>query len=320
MSLPTQNWEKYPEQVVDPFTVEDILDAIFTALSSATLANGDTPVHPIVGLDRFRAGGTVTESVYGAFTGGAGYGVGTPKFILCGAAGAKTPTMRSPDVWVVETLMGMVVKNAGAYNAWDNAAPFTTGDFAGMMRSAAPNLGTPTTVRVYVGIEGIIVECARPINNSFFKLGALWDPETTQAVSAESDGRIYGALSSASAGNSIDINYVNGAGGVCMSHSNSNGTAHCGSYTPGTAGWNFMDVVGGATLHNGSTKKNRSGGVVGVAIHHQIEAGTYVGRLRECFWGPDERTGYIIDVAGTDFGYIIGAKANAVTGAHFIKA
>jgi hypothetical protein len=326
MSLDPQNWEKYPEQSVGAFDINDVLDAVFDALSSATLANGDTPAHPIVNLARFQSGGTDTEAVYGEFTGGTGYavGLGTPKFLLCGSAAAKTPTMRAPDNWQLQTVYVQTVKNAGAYNAWDDAAPFTTGNFAGIMRSASSAMAGALTVRVYVGIEGIIVEFARSINTQILKTGALWDAETTFANSplcVESDGRLYGTVTSGSGSLSIDINYVNAGDSRWLGESGGNGGTHCGSYTPGGSGWNEMELDSGCSNHSSAHRKNRNGGVVGHAIHHRLNSGnTYVGRLRECFWGPDERSGYIIDVGGTDFGYILGSKTNAIDGAHFIKA
>jgi hypothetical protein len=115
------------------------------------------------------------------------------RLILGGASGAKTPTMASPDTWQASTVLAGLAKNAGAYNAWDNAAPFTSGQFYGYWRACA--LGTFTVAKVHI-VESqeaicIVIEAVTGACQPIL-CGAYLDPETSTATAAESDGRRYG--------------------------------------------------------------------------------------------------------------------------------
>ena len=64
--------------------------------------------------------------------------------------------MASPDSAATNTLMCNVVKNAGAFDAWNAAAPFTSGDAFGYWRCWPTSAGTGT-VWLYEGTEAVAV-------------------------------------------------------------------------------------------------------------------------------------------------------------------
>ena len=112
------------------------LDALFTLGTKATYYDGSTRT-PGTGqagtYSRYQNSG-VTEAVYA-----------TPatdtlnvRHIWAGASStpSPTPTMATPDVWANDRVFVSINKNSGAFNAYNAANPFTSGDFFGYWTAA----------------------------------------------------------------------------------------------------------------------------------------------------------------------------------------
>lgn len=188
MALSTLNWKKLAVVTLAGSAIHQILDGVYTALISTTYYNGAarTPGSGSAWTGaRYQNGGT-TEAVWG-----------TPpsalvsyRAMLAGAAGAKTPTMASPDTWATNTVLASTAKSYGAYNAWDAAAPFTSGQFYGFWRCVASTI-TITKVHVYENQEELLVMFE---SNTGLMFAAGWESlevPSGSAVCSEDSGRRY---------------------------------------------------------------------------------------------------------------------------------
>lgn len=227
--MPGQAYKRLPDQTVSPQTIVGVLNAIHAAGTSLTYydgtgrTQGSGSAHTV---DRYQNAGT-TEFVHGippATTLGLKWGVGGQ------AAATKTPTMLSPDTFVAGWLVGSCVKNAGAFNAWDAAAPFTSGQSPGYARLAdatavagkIPNkvycFESPESFFVYLETTSGTFMCA--------ELGPWLNPKSSHALAAESDGLRYGMR--CTGGTVIPAGFATAGDGsdAWLGHSGTNGAAH----------------------------------------------------------------------------------------------
>lgn len=191
MSLATLNWKRVAGVIPASNSIKDVLDALYSAGTATTYWDGSARTQGSGSawtFSRYQNAGT-TEAVYASpVTGSLNH-----RAIFGGASGAKTPTMASPDTYTASVVLAGLAKNAGAYNAWDNAAPFTSGQFYGYWKCL--NLASFTIAKVHIveSQEAIVVvfEATTGACQSVL-VGAYLDPETSTGTAAESDGRRYG--------------------------------------------------------------------------------------------------------------------------------
>lgn len=286
MSVTALNWKKLATVTLAGTAINQMLDGIYTALGAATYYDGSART-PGSGsawtVARYQNAGT-TEAVYAVPPTGAL----AHKVIFGGASGAKTPTMASPDTWVANCVMVGLAKNAGAYNAWDNAAPFTSGQFYGYWRMNTST--TDTKVNVYECEECLMVRFESGTNVGHHVLiGALWDPGSVAATAAESDGRRYGmALTSSSTGTTVNFHE---AVQVFLSHSITNGAAHCmvaaiGAVATFTPCLRFLMMATGG-MSTTTNLLNAAGEAIGIPIYHMVNSAApndyFVGVLRNVY-------------------------------------
>lgn len=209
MSLATLNWRQLSSVIPASNAIKDVLDAVYTCMTATTYRNGNART-PGSGsawtFSRYQNAGT-TEAVYGTPVAAAL----NHRLILGGASGAKTPTMASPDTWATSTVLAGLAKNAGAYNAWDNAAPFTSGQFYGYWRAVA---STVTVAKVWAMEcqEAVVIVFETAAGLCFpIMCGAYLDPESSGAA-AESDGRRYGLVTPHPTAGMAVANFLEGSG------------------------------------------------------------------------------------------------------------
>jgi hypothetical protein len=215
------------QAVAIPYGIADYLDACYTLGVKATYYDGSTRT-PGAGsahtVSRYQSGG-VTEAVYGQGTTDAL----SVRWILAGAAGAKTPTMRSPDTWSTNTILAAFSKNSGAFNAWDNAAPFTSGQFFGYWKShSTGSAGTVHMIEDEEGVYFLFALSAGGVGAAF--IAPFIDPYTTGTPNAETDGRIYCLATSGTS--AISTTFLSTAAAF-LSHGTSNNNPHLGLIDPG---------------------------------------------------------------------------------------
>jgi len=302
MALVALNWRRIASQAVASSTVEDMLNAIYTAYGAAAYIDGETRAGKPTAwtISRYENVG-VTEAIYGTPPAAA---VNDLRVILAGVdAGAPTPTMQTPDTFSTATVLCSVNKNSGVFNAWDAAAPFTSGDFFGYWK-ASRNSNAVVAVHCFECQEAIAV---------FFEsstgyiggcaLGALHDPLTSHALDAETSGRLYGVLTSGYSNWSPNL-WNNGFNG----HSNFNNSPHTGVFTPGAGTVEAMSsgVVHSAVSGNSKTTVSGSPILWPVCSERYSTPYQFRGKLREIFMFGQGQFGQVVQDSGAvDRGYVV---------------
>ena len=284
MAVTALNWKKLATVTLAGSAINQMLDGIYTALGASTYYDGSART-PGSGsawtVARYQNAGT-TEAVYAVPP----VGALAHKVIFGGAAGAKTPTMASPDTWVVNCVLVGLAKNAGAYNAWDNAAPFTSGQFYGYWRLTSQT--TVVRVTVYEAEECLLVRYETSANiGNMCLIGALWDPGSVAATAAESDGRRYGVA--VTNNNGVTSNFHEAVQawlghGVTVStaHTMVAGVGAVATFTPCV-----RNSIVGSGLSSTTFLTNAAGEALGIPIYHQYNTAApndqFVGVLRNVY-------------------------------------
>lgn len=227
-------------------TIVALLDAIWAVVDPTvtTYSDGSTRAFSGSGATgwtwtRYQNAG-VTEALYATPPGGT---MGQ-RVIIAGRSAAPTPspTMIAPDSFLASSLLISHQLSAGAFTTWNGATPFTNSRFMGYTRVTGATAATGFTTMaacVYETQETIILEILT--NGTGVQIaiaGAIYDPETTAAATAETDGRRYGVVV---AGGALVANFLGAAAnGTLWVHSTSAGNGHGYVWRPGV---NTVDTV-----------------------------------------------------------------------------
>lgn len=319
MSATAFNWQYVGSQSFVAATVAAAYDALYALGTAVTYADGSTRT-PGSGnawtWSRLQVLG-VTEAVYAAPPSGS---LGQ-RVIFAGSASAKTPTMISPDTWATNTGLVSLIKNAGAFNAWDNAAPFTSGEFPGYARCWSTAAGTGT-VYLWEADGAVMVS----FNGTYLILaGAIIDPGSTDGLDAESDGLRYGFFVSGAA-SACDTSWQsNSSNSTFLRHANANGACHGYVLDPGSATVTVVQALTSSRVAMTTTGlKTRSGAWqrVPLAVRSSGAAPNdyLIGRLREVFLFADSQTPRSLSVASVVQGWVVAASASADSDAMLLQA
>lgn len=319
MSLSALTWQFIGSQSFASASVAAAFDALYTLGTAVTYADGSTRT-PGSGnawtWSRFQVLG-VTESVYASPPTGSL----AQRVIFAGSTTAKTPTMLTPDTWATNTGLVGIAKNAGAFNAWDNAAPFTSGEFSGYSRCWTTAAGAGT-VYAWESAEGVVVS----FNGSYLvAAGALIDPHSTDVLDAESDGRRY-ALFVSGSGAAADSAWQSSAiNGTWLRQVANNGAAHGNTFEPGSAtmvGCQAMLQQRAAMTSTGLRTKSGAWQRAPIAIRASATAPNdfLIGRLREIFLFADSQTPRSLSVSSVVQGWVVAASATSDSDAMLLQA
>jgi len=308
MSLITLHFKKIAPVAVAAATMDGVLDTIYTALGAATYydASARTPgTGSAWTVSRYQSDG-VTEAVYASPP--AEYGL-AQRVILAGCASAKSPTMRTPDTWATNNLLMGINKNSGAYNAWDDALPFTSGQWFGYWK-----LATAVDTAAYVHIiesEEILVVGIETTSGTLYCgiAGALIDAYSTNALDCESDGRLYGMITSGVVLPASILHLTT----KFLDHYNSNTGAHAGVFIPGTANIYICvrSLIYGTTAGANSLILSSGAPVTLPIFYSGYSSKQFYGLLREIMYCPISRTGRRLAQSGADKGYVLGSSSNS---------
>lgn len=313
MSLSPLAWRYVGAQAFGAATVAAVLDALYTLGTAVTYADATTRT-PGSGSawtwSRYQ-NASVTEACYA-----------TPptvtlglRVILAGAASlpSPSPTMATPDAAGANVLNCNIVKNAGSFNAWNAAAPFTSGQTFGYWRVWATAAGVGT-VRLYEGTEAVLVLIETASASQYGAiLGAILDSESTDVVSdSESDGKVYGIITS---GTSANISGTIHTTTQFLDHSTTASLHHAGIFTPGGSTLLTMSRRAPANVAMTTTGlKTRSGRFVRAPYDYRASAAApndvALGRLREISMFSDGKTGTKLTSGGTTIGYLVGGSSS----------
>jgi len=280
MSLPALHHRKLVTTTATTNGITDVLDAIWAAVqpSVTTYADGSTRTAgsgTAWTWTRYQAAG-VTQAVYGTPPTGSL----AQRILFVGATTNPTPTPTMLiDTWSNNRLHIGLVKNAGTFNAWNAASPFTTGQFTGYTMIGT-TLTSPVTITIFESEEtiqiGVGIGTAGGVHGAGG--GAIIDPDTNDAVDGESDGRIYGLWTGGSSTFNTMLN--NAATNTFMNHGASSTNSHFVTFAPGTgtivptARENFYFSITAAQ------RTTRAGKFPGTPLY-VTSTSNWVGRVRE---------------------------------------
>jgi hypothetical protein len=314
LALPTQNWRAVAPVTLTANTTVGILDALFTAGTAATYADGSarTPGSGSAWTWQRDTGGGVNVASYG-----------TPptnalnmRYIVAGATTlpGTGPTMIAPDTNAVNRVNIAMVKNAGAYAGWNLAAPFTSGQFSGYANvSPATTAVTYATLYYWECQEGFVAELfiAAGTQGYVFGGGAFLDPLTAASASAESDGRTYSIFSSGNA-TFVSTTWISNLASV-------------GPWSGDTAAnsqrfWQFLPGVPAVTAVrrvstgiSATTLVSPGGEFPAIPQFHfySLSSNQYLGALRQVVLTRAARSGQRWASGGSTVGYILSAQTTA---------
>jgi hypothetical protein len=314
MAIPEVEW-RYVGSEAYSATIDSVLDAVYSLGTSTTYydASTRTPGSASAGTySRFQASGT-TEAVYA-----------TPptttalaqKWIWAGSAGAKSPTMATPDTWATNNLLVSINKGSGAFASWDAASPFTSGNFFGYWKGWDTN-DTSGNAHMWECEEAVMVALARSSNGSvhWHCLGAFINPVSTQAADAESDERLYGVGTSGTSSVTIVTGHP-GGNTAWMGHGASNGHTHCGIFDSGAGTITTVKRNTSFSSNNQYSLALRSGDYIyqknSIPMNKSSSSAQYcVGVLREMSYFNRATLGQVLSQGGTDIAYVIGEHASS---------
>lgn len=265
-------------------TVAGWLDAIYDQLNGAM-------THWTV--SRYQNGGA-TECVYFTPKAGPALTKGV-RIMLAGAdSGALTPTMGLNSTFANSKLyMGLVI-NAGDFNAWDNASPFTSHDeYSGLLPVGACASISANFFTVLESAETIFVRPDRTLGDVGGGLaGAIIDPESTNTLNASStqDERVYGVLT---AGDSTAWTSVGSFGNTNQpGYHGTSATAPKFVILNAAGDWVAAAGIGGSQTHTFDTvQADGSPWLLPLFACLNASPNKMLGRLREFYMGPKVQKG-----------------------------
>jgi hypothetical protein len=324
MPLPTLNWRRLAPVNLAASTVNDMLDAIYTAGTAVTYANGSTRTP---GVDcawtwsRDTANALqpgATTAAWGtpptSFPGVTNPGTVIPQTVIwSGSTAAPTATLQytstTSDARTANLIYVGQCKNPGAYSNWNSATPFTTGQFTGFATAAAlPSAAAWGQMQMYESQEAVVVlfwRGAANVQTSSSIAGAFIDPGSASSSVSETDGRLYGLASSGS-NNYNSATFLSATSDALFYEASVSTNSRCGFCSPGTATINGLRRFGGFTPGAGTLLTN---GEIPLLPCYAASISTFtVSRLREIFIVRDLLASQRIQVGGVDYAYILGAN------------
>lgn len=306
-----------------------LVPAATTSGSMAALANGFSSTTYADGTSRVTGSG-VAWTPFTQLSAGTTLAVAlTPvtstlglKIVYAGGGGGS-PTMISPDTYANTRVNFGICKNAGNFGSWADANPFTSGQFSGYT-GWFTGTSITTGFHIYESKDSIFIVAEGTSGNSLFSYcGAIIDPESSNASSAESDGKIYGLFTSgfSNAGGTPNW-YPNFGANSFLNHGVSAGQAHgyimnFGASTT-TAVKRSNVLLTSPTA--GSVLKNIVSEFVRLPIYIEIGGSTFYGRLREIFMFGTGLSTTKLTVSNVVTAYIIGTSPIATSECIALKA
>lgn len=318
MALSALNW-RYVGTVTFVSGIVNALDAVYNLGQNVTYADGSART-PGSGSAwtwaREQSAGT-TVAAYGTPP----INALTMKYIIGGTVGASAYTFLTPDN---ATLANCIVygmnRASGAYTTWTSATPFTNAGFSGYWRGTRAFATVAyDSVAMWESQEGCVIQFGQASTGSTSTIGfgAMLDPLSSNALNAESDGRLYTMWGSGSL-SVTSSTWANTSGDGCawLQNGGGIGTSHCGTFAPGT---NVM--LGGAGAQT-ARLFNSQPGTSFVSTNGDIARvpmtavggvnGNFFGQTRQIYLVKDAQSRLTWQNGATVIGYVWSPTLNAV--------
>jgi hypothetical protein len=312
-------------------TIQDFLDAIYTALSAANDYRGTAKPASHAWTFTRRQVSSVTNAI--TCEPPAALGLIAPVVIIAGrtAVGTPTsPTMLAPDSAFNSVCMIGVNKNGGVYNSWDAALPMTSGQFSGYYRGVYSALNaTATIIRCFVSQETIFVQCiGSAAVQGWMYAGALLQSYTNDtSLCSETDNRIYGMTVSGGT-SSVPAAWLASASSM-FSYNITAAQNHSAVFQPNTGtmwscGTRTIYSTGGGTIPE---TQDNSGAFIGDIMDFGrnigtsgANTGTRLGTLRGIYRAGNVISGRYLRSGSTDLYHYVSVDTSAVGNALMLPA
>jgi hypothetical protein len=298
------------------------LDAIAAAFSSSTYINGTSRSSGWTFTKQTTGGNTVALAGVPATS-----SIGQ-KVVLASATAQGSAVLYAGESWGATPIWGSISKNAGAFTSWNNANPFTTGNFLGYMPFASA-----TAVNSTVGATSVIIRCYESqdaiaiihrYSNGIVQgcfMGGFIDPESLSSADSETDGLLYG-MSTAGTSNSIPGNAIStsthGDPSGLFDHSSTAARSHTAVFTPGSGTSRSLNKIMRVAPSSTSLLTN-SGKIVKVPIYMSEGDSFFAGRLREIWMVRDGQHGNTVRDGANEVGHLVGGSTTTVSDVYLLS-
>jgi len=314
MPLPTLNWKRLSPVAIGAANVNNMLDALYTAGTAATYADGSARV-PGTGSAWTWGRDTTNALQPGATT--AAYAVPptvtalNQEIIWAGSTAVPTAmplySAVQTDTAVANALYCSVGKNTGVYSNWNSATPFTSGQFLGFARAGViVTTAAWTTMSMWECQEAVAVMWSRVAPNTTTSLnicGAFLDPGAT--ANGESDGRLYGMATTGN-NNYTSTTFWSSINDALFADNATANHNRFGMFVPGTGTVErYQKFVSMAPTTN---FLSRGGEVPLIPSWYTNAASQYPAVLRQIVLTKDTLSGLTLQNGGVVEGYAFGAN------------
>lgn len=300
--------------------IVDMLNALWSAVQPTvtTYVDGTQRVFTSSGTgwtwSRYQNAG-VTEAIYASPPTGSL----AQRIIIAGSTTTPTPSPTMLiDTYLANRLHIGLVKNAGNFNAWNAASPFTSGQFTGYVQLATNVPVAPITFTVYESEETVQIAMGTASAGAIYGAGAgaLVDPDTGDAADGESDGRIYGLWTGGSS--TFATMLTNATTNVFLGHGGSATNSHFVTFNPGlstTAATTRSNFHFSMTVNSYTS---RAGKYPTIPIYC-VTTNNWCGRVREIRVMRPATSGARIDASGVNKGYVYATNSINATDAVLLQ-
>jgi hypothetical protein len=217
-------------------------------------------------------------------------------------------------------LMASINKNSGNFNAWDDASPFTSGDFFGYWR-VWPTSANAGSVHMFECEEAVMLFFVRASDGTvrYCCLGAFINPFSADSADSESDERVYGVSTNGGGGNLSSLSGQSTQNYAWMGNTGTNGQAHTGIFDPGAS--TIMSIQRNTELGAANTASHllNSGSYLytknNILICEDGPPDYAVGVLREMGTFGSATVGQVLSDGVNDIAYCISTNGNSASDA-----
>lgn len=313
MSLIHNQWRYVGSKAFVSATVASALDSLYSLGTTGSYADGTSRIQGTNSAWNFTnnifQSSSITEAVWCTPP-----GTNAQTILIAGSA-VNQPTgsaMATPDVATTNNMFVNITKGSGSYNSWTQNPPITGGTTFGFWKcwTTAAAAGT---VYLWESKECVAVILGKTDGTTYgFIAGAIIDPESSDATDAESDGRLYGIMTSGV--NAVITTSFNSTAATSFisAHSAGNGDAHGGVFNPGLSTITTLKTNQQLKSSDTTTMRTNSGKFVRqpILMCKFNSPFSFVGRLRDIVYCTDGKTGQKLLDGATTIGYLMGSHTS----------
>lgn len=312
----TLGYVKYTPVALPLGTIDELLDGIYTMLTSATDWAANTIDEPLT----VNREGTTTAVYWSYFA-----GLSSVRGIIAGD-GATNPSMRTPDTsGFAGAYVGCAKGSIGAYGTWATSPVFAGSTFSDYWRGLTLNAGGVLRGWSSAETAWLAVENAAGSVRQIVGWGSLHDTGTTVAPCGESDGTLNGMFVTGT-GSNVAAFVLGQSGSTPLDNAGGDGQCHHMAWNGGavstaeTATRESIMVVAGANVRKNKNNDIALAPPIMTRIQSGVSMDRWIGRVREVYYTFDSLMGATLQVGGVDFAHIVAINSISVSQCYALKA